>query len=283
MPFGAHMSIAGGIARAFGRGEQVGCETMQIFTKNERQWKPKAYTAEEIETYVQEQQRTQIQPVVVHDSYLINLATADPDLWEKSLAAFAGELERCALLGVPYVVSHPGAHTGSGEDAGIKRQAEALNRLFDEGVGNSVMVLLETTAGQGTVLGWRFEHLAQIRERVQHAERIGICLDTCHIFAAGYDIRTAEAYTQTFADFDRTIGLEHLKVFHLNDTQHQLGSRRDRHQHIGQGHLGIEAFRLLVNDPRFREHPMIIETPKGKKMTEDTENLTLLRSLREEA
>jgi deoxyribonuclease-4 len=281
MPFGAHMSISGGISQAFARGEQVGCETIQIFSKNERQWQAKPYTSEEVAAYKAEQSRTGIQPVVVHGSYLVNLASPDDGLREKSIAAFADELERCAVLGVPYLVVHPGAHTGSGEEAGIQREADALNRLFDEGIGENVVVVLETTAGQGTALGWRFEQLAELLRLAPHAQRLGVCVDTCHIFAAGYDIRTAETYEATFRAFDRIIGLHWIRVFHLNDSQKDLGSRVDRHTHIGQGCLGIEPFRYLVNDPRFAALPMIIETPKGKDMAEDIANLTLLRSLKD--
>jgi deoxyribonuclease-4 len=282
MRFGAHMSISGGVSKAFVRGEQVQCDAMQIFTKSERQWNAKPLPEEEVDAYRAEQERTDIRPVIVHDSYLINMASPRDELREKSIAAFAEELERCALLGVPYIVTHPGAHTGSGEDAGIARQADALVRLFQEGVGGDVMVLLETTAGQGSALGWSFEHLARMLERIPQQERLGICVDTCHIFVAGYDIRTAEDYTATFEAFDRLIGLERIKAFHLNDAQKELGSRVDRHTHIGQGEIGIEAFRMLVNDTRFSHIPMIIETPKGKDMAEDIENLTLLRSLASE-
>ncbi len=279
MPFGAHMSISGGIATAFARGEQVQCETIQIFTKSERQWQAKPLNDEDMAAYRAEQQRTGIRPVVVHDSYLINLASPKDDLWERSLAAFSEELERCHALGIPYLVTHPGAHTGSGEAVGLLREAEALNRLLGAGVGGEVMILLETTAGQGSALGWRFEHLARLLELVPDNQRIGICVDTCHIFTAGYDIRTTETYTHTFAEFERLIGTERIKVFHLNDTDKELGSKVDRHAHIGQGQIGVEAFRMLVNDPRFRHLPMIIETPKDKDMREDVENLTLLRSL----
>lgn len=279
MPFGAHMSIAGGISKSFARGLQVGCETMQIFCKNERQWAAAPYPEAEIAAYKAEQARTGIGPVIVHSSYLINLATPAADLWEMSIAAFANELERCAILGIPYIVVHPGAHTGSGEEAGLRREAAAFERLFAQDVGANVTVLLETTAGQGTALGWRFEHLARLLELVPQRERLGICVDTCHIFAAGYDIRSSETYTATFAELDRVVGLEWVRAFHLNDSQKELGSRVDRHTHIGQGCLGVEPFRLLVNDARFAALPFIIETPKGKDMAEDIENLALLRSL----
>lgn len=279
MPFGAHMSIAGGVSKAFGRGEYVACEVMQIFSKNERQWQAKPYSDEEIAAFQAEQQRTGIAPVIVHASYLINLAAPAAELWEKSIAAFADELERCAVLDIPAIVIHPGAHTGSGETAGLQRIVAALDRLFAAGTGTDVTVLLETTAGQGTSLGCCFEHLAYVLEHVTCPQRLGICVDTCHLLAAGYDIRTAADYEATFAEFERQIGLHHIQAFHLNDSQQPLGSRVDRHTHIGQGCIGLPAFRLLVNDTRFSRLPMIIETPKGKDLREDIENLTLLRSL----
>jgi deoxyribonuclease-4 len=279
MPFGAHMSISGGVSKSFARGLQVGCEAMQIFTKSDRQWLAKPLPPEEVAAFKAEQARSGIGPVVVHDSYLINLAAPADELWERSIAAFAEELERCALLGISYIVTHPGAHTGSGEQAGLVREAAALNRLFEAGVGGDTVVLLETTAGQGSCLGNRFEHLARLFELVPHHARLGVCVDTCHIFAAGYDIRTPQTYAATFAEFDRVVGLERIRCFHLNDSQKDLGSRVDRHSHIGQGCIGQEGFRLLVNDPRFRALPMIIETPKGDDMAEDVENLALLRSL----
>lgn len=281
MPFGAHMSISGGVWRAFGRGEAVGCETMQIFGKNQRQWRASPFSPGEVADFRAEQERTGIGPVVVHVSYLINLASPKEDLWERSVGAFADELERCATLGVPYLVMHPGAHTGSGEEAGVLRVAEAFRRLFDAGVGAGVMVLMETTAGQGTVLGYCFEHLGRLMDLVGHWGRVGVCVDTCHVFAAGYDFRTPETYAATFGRFDEVVGLEHVKVVHVNDSLHALGSRRDRHAHIGQGCVGVEGFRLLVRDVRFREVPMILETPKGKDMVEDRENLALLRALRD--
>lgn len=279
MPFGAHMSIASGISKAFARGEYAGCETMQIFSKSERQWNAKPLLDEEVAKYHAEQARTKIGPVIVHDSYLINLASPADELWEKSISAFAHELERCEVLNIPYIVTHPGAHTGSGEEAGLIREAEAFNRLFSEGVGGTTVVLLETTAGQGTALGNRFEHLARLFELIPHHDRLGVCVDTCHIFAAGYDIRDEAAYQATFAEFDRLIGLQRIKAFHLNDSQKDLGSRVDRHSHIGQGCIGLEAFRLLVNDPRFAGLPMIIETPKDEDMADDIVNLGVLRSL----
>jgi deoxyribonuclease IV len=282
MNFGAHMSVSGGLHTAFARGEVAGCRTMQIFSKNERQWNARPLDDEAIEKFKVEQSRTGIGPLIVHDSYLINLASPKDELWEKSIAAFAHELERCQQLGIPYLVTHPGAHTGSGCDAGLQREAEALNRLLAEGVGGETMVLLETTAGQGTCLGGRFEELAWLLENVAYPERIGVCVDTCHIFAAGYDFRTPEGYA---AVFDRLIGLigsQRIKAFHLNDSKGKLGSHLDRHTGIGEGEIGVEGFRLLVNDPRFWELPMVIETPKEPDDSADIRNLTLLRSLRQQ-
>lgn len=281
MKFGAHMSITGGLHRAFEHGERAGCDTVQLFTKNQQQWRAKPLADQEIALFQAAQQRTGFGPLVVHDSYLINLASPKDDVWDKSIAAFAEELERCAALGIPYLVTHPGAHTGSGEQAGLQREAVALNRLFGEGVGGDVLVLLETTAGQGSTLGSRFEHLARLIELVEHSERLAVCVDTCHLLAAGYDFRTPETYTATFETFDRLIGLERIKAFHLNDSQKDLGSRVDRHAHIGEGFVGLEGFRLLVNDARFEGLPMILETPKGDDLAEDIANLAKLRGLKQ--
>jgi deoxyribonuclease-4 len=281
MNFGAHMSVAGGLYTAFARGEAVGCRTMQIFSKNERQWTAKLLDEEAIQKFKAEQARTGIGPLIVHDSYLINLASPKDDLWEKSIAAFAHELERCEQLDIPYLVTHPGAHTGSGCDAGLAREIDALNRLFADGVGGDTMVLLETTAGQGTCLGGRFEELAWLLERVSHPERIGVCVDTCHIFAAGYDFRTPEGYAEVFDRLISLVGSDRIKAFHLNDSKGTLGSHLDRHAAIGEGEIGIEGFRLLVNDPRFAQLPMVLETPKEPDETADIHNLTLLRSLRQ--
>jgi deoxyribonuclease-4 len=279
MKFGAHMSISGGLHKAFGQGERAGCDTIQIFSKNQQQWRGKTLAEQDIALFKAEQQRSGLGPVIVHDSYLINLASPNDELWEKSIAAFADELERCSALGIPYLVTHPGAHTGSGEEAGLRREATALNRLLEAGTGCETMILLETTAGQGTCLGQRFEHLAYLIEQAAHPERIGVCVDTCHVLAAGYDIRTPEACAATFAEFDRIVGIERIKALHLNDSQKDLGSRVDRHTHIGAGCVGLEGFRAIVNDPRFADLPMIIETPKGDDLAEDIENLSKLRGL----
>jgi deoxyribonuclease-4 len=279
MKFGAHMSISGGLHKAFARGETAGCNTVQIFSKNQQQWRAKPLTEPEVGLFKAEQQRCGFEPLIVHDSYLINLASPNDELWAKSIAAFGEELERCALLGIPYIVTHPGAHTGSGEEAGLLREAVAFNQLFDAGIGAGVTVLLETTAGQGSTLGYRFEQLARLMELITRTERLGVCVDTCHILAAGYDIRTPETYAATFDEFDRLVGIEHIKAFHLNDSQKDLGSRVDRHAHIGEGCIGLDGFRCLVNDARFADLPMILETPKGEDLAEDIVNLEKLRSL----
>lgn len=279
MNFGAHMSISGGLHLALARGEAVGCRTLQIFSKNERQWTAKPLTEEAIERFKFEQARTGISPVIVHDSYLINLASSKDDLWEKSIAAFAQELERCNQLGIPYLVTHPGAHTGAGAAAGLQRVVAALDRLFADGIGGDTLVLLETTAGQGTCLGGCFEELADVLDKVERPDRLAICVDTCHIFAAGYDFRAPQSYAAVFERLISLVGLERIKVFHLNDSKGALGSHVDRHEAIGDGQIGLEGFQLLVNDPRFAALPMVLETPKGSDDTEDRRNLATLHSL----
>ncbi|MGB9791773.1 MAG: deoxyribonuclease IV [Thermacetogeniaceae bacterium] len=279
MPLGAHMSIAGGVANSLIRGKEIGCETIQIFTKNSNQWRAKPLTSKEIDEFQSKRQETGIEPVLAHTSYLINLASPDDDLWEKSLEAFQEELERCISLRIPYLIFHPGAHSGAGEDVGLNRVTQALNEVFRRVEDTSVMVLIETTAGQGTGLGYRFEHIARLIEESFYPERLGVCFDTCHAFAAGYDIRTPDALERTLEEFDRAIGIERLKAIHLNDSKGDLGSRLDRHEHIGMGKIGLEGFRSLLNHPQLRPLPMVLETPKGRDMREDIENLTVLRSL----
>ena len=278
--FGAHMSIAGGVANALLRGQQSGCDTIQIFTKNNNQWRATPLTDREIRTYRENREMTGIWPVVAHDGYLINVASPKRDPYRKSLEALRIEVERAAALEIPYLIMHPGAHLGSGEAEGIQRIVEALDTILEGAKASPVTICLETTAGQGSSLGYRFEHLAAIREGIMHSERVGICLDTCHIFAAGYEIRTRKPYERTMRQLDDVIGLEHIKCIHLNDSQRELGSRVDRHAHIGQGHIGLEGFRLLANDPHLRHIPMILETPKGEDtVTTDRRNLTVLRRL----
>ena len=277
---GAHMSIAGGVDKALLRGHQIGCDTIQIFTKNNTQWRAKPLTDREIKTYHQHRATTGIWPVVAHNGYLINVASPQGELYRKSLEALLIEVGRAAALEIPYLIMHPGAHVGAGEADGIKRVVNALDVVLDRTKGFPVVICLETTAGQGSSLGYRFEHLAAIREGVAQRERVGVCVDMCHIFAAGYEIRGRKAYEQTMRHFDDVIGLKHVKCIHLNDSQRELGSRVDRHAHIGQGHIGLEGFRLCLNDPRLRRIPMILETPKGEDpAAADRRNLGVLRSL----
>lgn len=276
---GAHMSIAGGLHLAFRRIMEVQGEALQIFTRNERQWQVPPLSEEAVKLFHERHRETGYMPVAAHDSYLINLAAVDPTTLEKSVAGFAAELERAELLRIPYLIMHPGSHGGMGVEAGLEHFVQNLDRALALSECSNVMVLLETTAGQGTSLGSRFEELAAILRASDFRHLLGICYDTCHTFAAGYDLRTPEAYAATFSHFDETIGLEYLKFFHLNDSRKVFGSHVDRHEHIGRGEIGLDAFRLLLNDPRFSDHPMVLETPKGKDLSEDRENLAVLRSL----
>lgn len=276
---GAHMSIAGGLVRALERGDSLGCETIQIFTKNNNQWRARHLASEEASDFREKLHTGLIHLAFAHDSYLINLASPDPVLLERSRLAFVDELERAEALDLGYLVLHPGAHLGRGQEEGIRQVAESFNWIFEKTFSRKVEVLIETTAGQGTNLGFRFEEIRAILERVKENHRLGVCIDTCHLFAAGYDLRTEKGYQETFEAFDRMVGVERIKVFHLNDSKKPLGSRVDRHEHIGKGFLGLEPFRFLLNDPRFKNHPMVLETPKGKDDACDRENLGLLRSL----
>ena len=278
--FGAHMSVSGGLALAFDRLAEVDGEALQIFTANQRQWLPKVPGAAEVAAFKARWARSPGVPVASHDSYLINLASPREETAAKSIQAFAAELQRCAALAIPYLTMHPGSHLGQGIEAGLARFTGNLDlALTQADTGQQVMVLLETTAGQGTNLGAGFEELAAIIAASRYPERLGVCYDTCHTFAAGYDLLSPEAYRKTMAEFDRVIGLERLKFFHLNDAIKGLGSRIDRHTHIGQGAIGLEGFRNLVNDPRFADHPMVLETPKSDDLHEDRENLEILKGL----
>jgi deoxyribonuclease-4 len=279
---GAHMSIAGGLHLAFDRLKAVDGHAMQIFVKNERQWQARPLEEREIAAFRDVWSQNEFLPVAAHDTYLINLAADDPLKLEKSVDAFAIELQRTEALGIQYLITHPGAHLGHGVEAGVERFARNLDRAFELSETSKVMVLIETTAGQGTQLGSTFEEIASILGSSACTERLGVCLDTCHIFAAGYDIRGPDAYGRTFSLFDSVIGFKRLKFFHLNDSKKGLGSRVDRHEHIGKGMIGMEGFRLLLNDPRFASHPMVLETPKGKDLKDqalDRENLRVLHSL----
>jgi deoxyribonuclease-4 len=277
---GSHMSIAGGLDKAPLRGKQVGCDTIQVFTKSNRQWRAKRLSDQEVEAFKANLAATGIGPVVAHDCYLVNLAAPRRAVWKKSVTAFRVELERAERLGIPYLVTHPGSHAGAGEAEGLRRVTEALNALLAALPGAGVRILLETTAGQGSSLGHRFEQLAAILAGVDQADRVGVCLDTCHVFAAGYDIRTPDGYRKTVEDLDACLGLRRLQAIHLNDSKGGLGSRVDRHEHIGEGRLGLAPFRRLLNDPRLRRVPMILETPKDDDfVAADRRNLARLRRL----
>jgi len=266
---GAHMPTAGGHHNAIADGVAIGCRSVQIFTASPRQWRAPSIAPEVAEKFKQVVRESGITKTVAHDSYLINLA-AEPgsDVLAKSRAAFRAEIERAEALGVDFLVSHPGAHGGAGEDVGIARLIESLDVIHAETAGAKVRVAIETTAGQGTYLGGRFEQIARILNGVKDPARLAVCLDTCHVFAAGYDIRTPEAYEETMRLFDEIIGIKNLQVIHANDSQKALGSHADRHAHIGEGEIGLEAFRLLVNDPRLAGLPVIVETPDSETMHE---------------
>ena len=289
--FGVHESISGGHDKAVLAAADAGFDCVQLFSKNSSQLKASPLTEKDGQRFQQALQCRNIRFPLVHDSYLINLASGKEDLRQKSIAAFADELERTALLGIPWIVMHPGSPTGdetkNAEENGLRRIAEAFDVIFQQ-TNTSVMVLLETTAGQGTNLGWKFEHLARIIELASRPERFGVCVDTCHITAAGYSLATPKEYEATFQQFDKSIGLDRLKAFHLNDTVKGIGSRVDRHAHIGHGALGLEPFRFLVNDARFAELPMYLETPKGtveqdgEVLDWDVVNLRTLKGLQTE-
>ncbi len=277
---GAHMSIAGGACNALARGRAIGADAVQLFTKNASQWKAKPLTDEDIARFeaARAEAGYSADVLIVHDSYLINLASPDDALWEKSLAAFGEELDRAGALGIPYLVTHAGAHIGTGEEAGLARIAAGIDKVLDTRPAGP-LILLETTAGQGTCLCYRFEQIARVIEATRYPERIGVCLDTCHVYAAGYDLADPIAYEAMIYDFDRLIGLDRLKALHLNDSKKGLGSRVDRHEHIGKGEIGLNAFRLLLNDPRVNDRPMVLETDKGPHGSEDLVNLATLRGL----
>jgi deoxyribonuclease IV len=279
--FGAHMSIAGGCDRAVRAASTVNFETVQLFTKNNNQWQSPALSDEHVAAFRLALDETGIVNPVAHTSYLINLGSPDVALWQKSIDAMTVEVERCGLLGIGDLVVHPGSHMGEGEEAGLARIVRALDLVDHRTAGLEVIIDLETTAGQGTNLGYRFEHLQDILQRVAHPERFGVCVDTCHIFAAGYSLGTQEEYDETIDRLGRSVGLEKLRVWHLNDSVRPLGSRVDRHAGIGAGQMGLEPFRHLVNDSRFRDLPMILETPKGIEDGEDLDarNLAVLLQL----
>jgi len=282
------MSIAGGLPRAVDRAKASRCQALQIFTKSAGQWRARELPPEEIALFRARVEQTGIHPVVAHNSYLINVAAAMPALRAQSIAALGEELDRAESLGLDGLVMHPGSFTTGTEEEGLRSIGEALAGLLAERPRATTRILLEHTAGQGTNLGHRFEHLAAILDRAGGSSRLGVCLDTCHLLAAGYDLCSPEGYEHTFRSFDRIVGLDRIKVFHLNDSKKPCGSRVDRHEHIGKGCLGLEPFRLLLNDPRFASLPMLLETPKldspeSKRRSDvdpwDARNLRTLRKL----
>lgn len=279
---GAHMSVAGGLENAFSAGSEVGCECLQIFVKNQRQWQAKPLTDDQIAAYQTAQQRTGLTPVVAHASYLLNLASPDKDKRQRSVTAMIDELQRCELLGVGGLVFHPGAHMDSDIDKGIARIAKSLNSVSKSTLGYKSLILLETTAGQGTSIGHRFEQIACIIGQTTSPDRLGVCLDTCHLFAAGYDFRTQEGYESMIENMDNTFGVSNIHCVHTNDSKRELSSRVDRHEHIGKGEIGNSGFAHFLNDPRFANIPFILETAKeknGRGTEMDKVNLKRLRSL----
>jgi deoxyribonuclease IV len=279
--YGCHMSIAGGLHQAIDRGDASGCETIQIFTKSNRQWAAKPITDEDAAAFVTRHEASAIEPIFVHASYLINLGSADDATREKSIAALIDELQRAERLRLPFVVIHPGSHGGLGEETGLMRVGDGLLRVLEATSELDVSIALETMAGQGSTLGVTFEHLATMLDHTDADDRLSVCLDSCHIFAAGYDFSTAERCTDTITAFDQAVGLDRLRAIHLNDSKHELGARKDRHEHIGEGHIGEVAFSHLIRDSRLAHIPMVLETPKKGKdpAPDDARNLATLRRL----
>ena len=279
--FGIHASIAGGLHNALIAAETLGCDTVQVFTKNQKMWACKPLEDCHVADWKSHCTRLKFRQTVSHDSYLINLASTDPVIWEKSVALFMEELRRCSALGIPYLVTHPGAHMGAGEEAGLTRIVASLDVIHDAVPADGVVSCLEITAGQGTSLGYKLEHLAEIIARVKAPKRLGVCLDTAHLFAAGYDFR-GRKYAKFRKEVDRTVGLSRVKVLHVNDSKKDLGSRVDRHDHIGRGLIGLDGFRPFVRDEEFEKVPKILETPKEKDEKGrdwDAVNLETLRGL----
>ncbi len=279
MRLGAHVSIAGGADLAVERGVALGCEAIQIFTKNNNQWRAAPLDDEVVERFKSNLAASGIHPVVAHGSYLINLGTSDKALWKKSSDSFQTELVRCERLGVPYFVTHPGSHTGAGVEQGLKNLARALNAVHERTQGYHVMTLVEHMAGQGTNLCCSFDQLGQVIDMVKDKNRIGVCLDTCHLFAAGCDYRTPEKYAALLEEMDRAFGLDRIKCIHLNDSKTPLGSKVDRHEAIGKGKIGRKGFKPWLQDPRWQETPGLIETPTDGTGKDEKRNLRVLRNL----
>ena len=276
---GAHMSIQGGVSMAIERARSIRCTAMQVFVKNNMQWFARPLTREEIRTFLNHVQRGELLSVFGHANYLINLAATNPQFHANSIRALAEELVRADQLELPFLVLHPGAHVGAGEEAGLKKIADSVDEVFRKIPKVKTKIALEITAGQGSCLGHRFEHLAHIIANVREPDRLGVCLDTAHLFAAGYNIGNESGVRKTFREFDRSIGRNRLVAIHVNDSKTGHGSRVDRHQHIGKGTIGLDAFRFIMRSPRFSKIPKVLETPKGKDLREDVVNLKTLRAL----
>src|SRR5213595_1357393 len=276
---GAHMSIGGGVQTAIERGCSINCTAIQMFVKNNMQWFARPLMREEIRAFLEHRQRGELLSIFAHANYLINLATTNPQFHANSIRALFEELTRADQLELPFLVLHPGAHLGAGMEAGLAKIIGSIDRVLAGVPKVKTRIALETTAGQGSCLGDRFEHLAAIIANVREPERLCVCLDTAHVFAAGYELATEKLTRKTFAEFDRVVGLDRLVALHLNDSKTARGSRVDRHEHIGKGHIGLEAFRFIMRDRRFRKIPKVLETPKGKDLAEDVMNLKTLRSL----
>jgi deoxyribonuclease-4 len=281
---GVHVSIAGSIDKAVDRAQEKGCDTFQIFSRNPRGWKIKALTKTDISRFIEKLNRTGLFPPVDHMPYLPNLAAPTDEVYTKSVEALTEELNRCNALQIPYLVTHLGSHRGSGKEAGLQRIVDAIDTAFS-GIAeeaNGVMLLLENTAGTKNSMGGTFEDIRHIMDRLEHKDRIGVCFDTCHAFAAGYELRTVESLNKTLQHFDEVLGLENLKLIHLNDAKGGLDSRLDRHEHIGLGYIGEEGFRVILNDARLKELPMILETPVDDRR-DDLGNLEKVRELAAQA
>ncbi len=276
---GTHVSVSGGIHTAFERAMRIGCATMQVFTKNSNQWTARAFTDEDIQNYKTACGKATVDPVFAHAAYLINLCAVTPATLARSRMALTDELRRCEALGLRGLIVHPGSHVGAGEEEGIRRISESVNHAHAATPGFRTLTILETTAGQGTTIGHRFEQIRNIIDGIEQRDRVGVCIDTCHLFAAGYPIHRYDGWEETMREFEAIIGFDRLAAVHVNDSKRELGSRVDRHEHIGKGKMGLQGFAMLMNDPRFQAIPKILETDKSDDMHEDVENMTLLRSL----
>jgi len=279
MKFGAHMSTAGGVWRALQRGRSINCDAIQIFVKNNMRWFGKPPLPNDLALYANELVASHFTCVFGHTGYLINLGASPSQNRDNSIKSLIQEVQIGTTLGLPFLVMHPGAHLGSGEEGAIKQIVEGLDQVFAETKRSPVRIALENTAGQGTCLGSKIEHLASIYDRVKNPNRLALCLDTAHLFAAGFDIRSAKGWNNAIGTVEKLIGLKQIVAFHLNDSRTDLGSRVDRHAHIGEGKIGLAGFRIVVNDHRFKNTPACLETPKSDTLREDVENLRTLRSL----